>query len=120
MTEEKTNYFGGKDSKITKWHISNRYQKEIGKGKHGTLTKGSDEIKVMYTNIDGILPRKLELTDYLREEKNIYLEETKHEDNQTNIENYNHNIWRQDRKDKKEGWCDNNTIIQDKSVKWKR
>ena len=48
----------------------------------------------MYTNIDGILPRKLELTDYLREEKNIYLEETKHEDNQTNIENYNHNIWR--------------------------
>ena len=27
----------------------------------------SDEIKVMHTNIDGIIARKLELTDYLRE-----------------------------------------------------
>ena len=26
-----------------------------------TVTKGTDEIKVMYTNIGGMLPRKLEL-----------------------------------------------------------
>ena len=37
--------------------------------KNRALIKGSDEIKVMYTNIDGLIPRKLELTDYLKEKK---------------------------------------------------
>ena len=32
----------------------------------------SDKIKEMYTNIDGIIPRKLELTDYPKQKgKNI-------------------------------------------------
>ena len=34
---------------------------------NGTVT--SDEIKVMYTDKDGIIPRKLKLTDYLKEKK---------------------------------------------------
>ena len=34
----------------------------------GAVTKGSDEIKVMYTNTDGIISRKLELVDYIKEE----------------------------------------------------
>ena len=33
------------------------------KEKNWAVTKGSDEIKVMYTNIDGIIARKLELID---------------------------------------------------------
>ena len=36
---------------------------------NATVTKRSDEIKVMYTNIDGIISRKLELVDYLKEKK---------------------------------------------------
>ena len=55
-----------------------------------------NKIKVMYTNIDGIIPRKLELTDYLKEKNQemVFLAETKLcEDIQTNIENYNYNIW---------------------------
>ena len=31
---------------------------------NGAVTMWSDEIKVMYTNIDGIISRKLELIDY--------------------------------------------------------
>ena len=71
-----------------------------------TVTKGSDEIKVMYTNIDGIISRKLELIDYLKEKKPeiVWLTETKLcEEIQTNIENDNYNIQRKDRKDKKGG-----------------
>ena len=34
---------------------------------NGAVTKGSDEIRVMYTNIDEIISRKLELLDYLKE-----------------------------------------------------
>ena len=41
-----------------------------GKEENGTVTEGSDEIKVMYSNIDGIIPRKLELTDNLNGKKN--------------------------------------------------
>ena len=73
---------------------------------NGTVTKGSDEIKVMYTNIDGIISRKLELIDYLKEKKPkiVCLTETKLcEEIQTNIEKDNYNIWRKDRKHKKGG-----------------
>ena len=61
----------------------------------------------MYTNIDGLIPRKLELTDYLKEKKNpeiTCLAETKlSEDIQTNIQNNNYSIWMKDRKVKKRG-----------------
>ena len=56
---------------------------------NGAFTKGSDEIKIMYTNIDGTISRKLELADYLKEKKPeiICLTETKLcEEIQTNIE----------------------------------
>ena len=46
----------------------------------------------MYININGLIPRKLELTYYLKEKKTeiVYLAETKlSEDIQTNIENNN-------------------------------
>ena len=39
------------------------------KEKNEALTKGNDEIEVMYTNIIGIIARKLELVDYLKEKK---------------------------------------------------
>ena len=39
------------------------------KEKNGAVTNGSDEIKVMYTNINRIIARKLELADYLKEKK---------------------------------------------------
>ena len=61
---------------------------------NGAVTKGSDEIKVMYTNIDGIISRKLELIDYLKRNQEFFcLTETKLcEEIQTNIENYNYNM----------------------------
>ena len=34
------------------------------KEKNIDLNKGIDETKIKYTNIDGIIPRKFELTDY--------------------------------------------------------
>ena len=55
----------------------------------------------MYTNIDGIVKRKLQLTNYLKEKKAevACLGEIKlSEDIQTNIENDDYNIWRKDRK----------------------
>ena len=70
------------------------------------VTKQNDEIKVMYTNIYGIISRKLELIHYLKEKKPeiVCLTETKVcQKIQTNIENYNYNIWRKDRKDIKDG-----------------
>ena len=76
------------------------------KENNAATTKGSDELKVMYTNIDGIITRKLELVDYLQEKKPeiVCLTETKLcEEIQTNIENNNYNIWRKDKKDKKGG-----------------
>ena len=39
------------------------------KEKNGTVTKGNDKIKIMYTNIDGIIARKLQLVVYLKEKK---------------------------------------------------
>ena len=68
------------------------------------VTKGSDEMKVMYTNIDGIISRKLELVDYLKEKKPeiACLTETKLcEEIETNLENDNYDIWRKDRNNKK-------------------
>ena len=46
---------------------------------NGAVTKRSDEIEVMYTNIDEIISRKLELVDYLKEKKQeiVCLTETK-------------------------------------------
>ena len=46
---------------------------------NGANTKGSDRIEVMYTNIDGLIARKLELVDYLKEKKPeiVCLAETK-------------------------------------------
>ena len=81
---------------------------------NGAVTKQSDEIKVMYTNIHGIISRKLELVDYLKEKKSeiVCLAKTKLcEEIQTNIENDHYNIWRNDRKDKKRWWCDANDKI---------
>ena len=67
------------------------------------MEQGSDEIKVMYVNIDGIISRKLELLDYLKEKKPkiVCLAETKLvcEKIQIKIENDNYNIWRKDEKD---------------------
>ena len=40
---------------------------------NGAVTKGSDEIEVMYTNINGIITRKLELVYYLQEKKQNYV-----------------------------------------------
>ena len=60
----------------------------------------------MNNNIDGIISRKLELIDYLKEKKPeiVCLAETiPCEEIQNNIENDNYNIWRKDRKDKKGG-----------------
>ena len=37
--------------------------------KNRTITKGTDKIEVIYTNIYEIIPRKLEPTDYLKEKK---------------------------------------------------
>ena len=76
------------------------------KEKNEAVTIGSDEIKVMYTNIDWIIAWKYELVDYLKEKKPeiLWLAETKlYEDIQINIENDSYNIWRKDRKDKKDG-----------------
>ena len=88
--------------KIHKQQILQRKQNEM----NATVTKRSDEINIMYTNIDGIISRKLELEDYLKEKKPqiVFLTQTKLcEEIQTNIENGNYNIWRKDRKDKKGG-----------------
>ena len=56
----------------------------------------------MHTNINGIIPRKLELADYLKEKtENVCLAETKlTETIQINIENNNYNLWRKARKGK--------------------
>ena len=43
------------------------------KEKNGTVTKGSDEIKVMYTNIYGIIARKLSRQNiYRRKNPELY------------------------------------------------
>ena len=76
---------------VHKQQILKRKENEM----NGAITKGGDEIKVMYTNIDGIISRKLELVDYLKEKKPqiVCLTETKLcEEFQTNIENDNYNI----------------------------
>ena len=67
----------------------------------------NDDINVMYTNIDGIIPRILELRDYLREGDPdvVCLAETKlTEDIYIRLqENDNYNVWRKDRKGKNGG-----------------
>ena len=60
--------------------------------KNRALIKESNLNKVMYTNIDVLIPRKLELTDNLNDEKTdiVCLAKTKlFEDIQTNTENNN-------------------------------
>ena len=39
----------------------------LEKKRNEIITIGSNEIEVMFTNIDGMIPRPLELTDYLKE-----------------------------------------------------
>ena len=58
-TEGKTKVFiwRVKDNRIMKWYINR------------TVTNGTGEIKVMF-NIDGLILRKLEMKDYLKEKKN--------------------------------------------------
>ena len=54
---------------IMKWYINSRYVRNKRKKKRMKQLQKSDQIKVMYTNIDGIITRKPELTDYLKEKK---------------------------------------------------
>ena len=94
----------------------------IGKHKEEGKRKRDKEIKIMYTNIDGIAPRVLELKDYIREKEPevICLIETKiSEDIQIKIdENDSYNIWRKDRKRGKKRWrSDDNDEIQNKRDK---
>ena len=67
----------------------------------------NDDINVMYTNIDGIIPRILELRDYLREGDPdvVCLAETKlTEDIYIKLQdNENYTVWRNDRKGKNGG-----------------
>ena len=82
--------------------------------KHGTIGSGIDEFKIIYTNIDEIIPRKLELTDYLKEKEPdvVCLVETKlMEDIQIKIEENDYNTWRENRMGKKVG----GVIIMSKS-----
>ena len=76
------------------------HKKEGGRGDRGS--DGRKRLKLMYTNIDGVLSSRLELEDYLKEEKPeiVCLTETKLND-ETNI-NFakNYNIWRRDRRGK--------------------
>ena len=64
-TEEKTNFsffLRIKDNRIMKWYIYNNVWKK--KKSNEKQQKGLMKyVKVMYTNIDGIIARKLELSD---------------------------------------------------------
>ncbi len=64
-------------------------------------------MKIMYNNINGVIPRKLELTDYIREKEPdiICLQETKlSEDTEIKLEENNiYTTWRKARKGKKGG-----------------
>ena len=72
-------------------------------------------LRIMYTNIDGLLARKLELNDYIREkEPNIIcLTETKLSPDIGIIINEKYNIWRKDRKKKGGGGV---MILTDTSI----
>ena len=74
-----------------------------------------EELKVMYTNIDGLLARKLELIDYIREKKPkvICLTETKLSPDIRIILTEKYNIWRKDRKQKGGGGV---MILTDTSI----
>ena len=66
----------------------------------------NEETKIMYTDIDGLMSRKLELKDNLREKKPdvVCLTETKLSDDiQVKIEDDTYNVWRKDRKARKGG-----------------
>ena len=65
-----------------------------------------DSLKVMYTNIDGLISSRLELIDYLMEKKPdiVCLTETKlREEIQVNFKEQGYNVWRRDRKGKAGG-----------------
>ena len=61
-TEEKIKFFFSYGQDI--WYVKNSAKKKEKKKK--TVMKETDEIKVIYTNIDGIIPRRLEMTGYLK------------------------------------------------------
>ena len=74
---------------------------------------GKEEVKIMCTHTDGLLPRKLELRDYIREKEPdiFYFTETKlSEDTQVKLENYTSDTWRKDRNGKKRRNNDNGKI----------
>ena len=60
---------------VHKQDILERKENEM----NGAVKEGSDEIKVMNTNIDGMISRKLDLVDHLKEQKAemVCLTETK-------------------------------------------
>ena len=67
---------------------------------------GGDTLKVMYTNIDGLLSGLLELRDYLIEKKPdvVCITETKlREEIQISFKEQGYNVWRRDRKGKAGG-----------------
>ena len=71
----------------------------------GTRPKGKvnlKTLKIMYTNIDGLLSCMLEIKDYLREHRPdvLCLSETKLKEVQVCFKNEGYNIWRRDRKGK--------------------
>ena len=55
-------FFERQDNEI----VHKQQMLERKKENNGAVTKVSDEIKLTYTNIDGIIARKLELIDYLK------------------------------------------------------
>ena len=66
---------------------------------------GGGKLKVMYTNIDGLLSGMLELRDYLIEKKSgVSVTETKlREEVQISFKDQGYNVWRRDRKGKAGG-----------------
>ena len=71
--------------------------------KTGKQTTECNRIKVMYTNIDGLVSGCVELKDYLKERKPevVCLTETKlKEDIKIGFEKEGYNMWRRDRKNK--------------------
>ena len=68
--------------------------------------RGGSKLKVMYTNIDGLLSGMLELRDYLIEKKPdvVCVTETKlREEVQISFKDQGYNVWRRDRKGKAGG-----------------
>ena len=75
--------------------------------RHGNNADVVKEVTIAYTNVDGLLSKRLELTDYLREKKPdiVCIVETKLTKDMDLIldGNFDYNTWRNDRKDGKGG-----------------